>query len=311
VKTVLVTGGAGFIGSHLVRRLSGQGDRVIVLDDLSWGDPGRIENLSGVELIQADITTIGQHHEALRNVSHVFHLAALISAHESMEFPDRFYETNVTGLLRLLEVCSRLSRPRLVFASTSGVYGNTDREVKQEDDRPHPETVYALTKLTGEHLLRMYRDRFDYDDVSLRLFNVYGPNQNPEHPYANVTCQFARAAALQQPVQLVGDGEQTRDFVYIDDVIDAFMTAATRPCRHRIYNVGSGQSTSIARLLSLAQEVAGTSLEILRRPAWTNDIRSIRSDCSRLAAEHGFTAQVALHEGMTRTVASFRGSARA
>jgi len=306
VKSALVTGGAGFIGAHLVRRLATDGYRVIVVDDLSWGEARRVEPLSNVQLIRADIATIGEHERILRDVGLVFHLAALISAYESLESPDAYFKTNVTGLLRILEACSRLSRPRFVLASTSGVYGNTPEPLKQEDDPPMPATVYALTKLAGENLLRMYRGRFGYDDVSLRLFNVYGPGQNPGHPYANVTCQFARAAAMRTPVQLVGDGEQTRDFIYIDDVIDAFMIAATRPCEHRIYNVGSGRPTSIGRLLAIVEDVSGSSLEVERRPPWPNDIRAIRADCARLRDEHGFSPRVGLQDGLSRTIDSFR-----
>jgi UDP-glucose 4-epimerase len=292
-----------------VRRLVRDGYRVIVLDDLSWGDARTIESLSSVRLIRADVATIGDHQRILDDVNLVFHLAALISAYQSLESPDAYFKTNVTGLLRVLEVCSRLSRPKFVLASTSGVYGNTPEPVKREDDPPMPATVYALTKLAGEHLLQMYRHRFGYDDVSLRLFNVYGPGQNPGHPYANVTCQFARAAAIRTPVQLVGDGEQTRDFIYIDDVIDALMIAATRPCEHRVYNVGAGRSTSITRLLALVEEASGSSLQVVRRPAWPNDIRAISADCSRLRAEHGFAPRVSLQEGLARTIESFRPQA--
>jgi nucleoside-diphosphate-sugar epimerase len=306
VNTALVTGGAGFIGAHLVKRLARDGWRIAVLDDLSWGDPRTIEGLDGVELIRADVANINHYQDILGGVSHVFHLAALISAYQSLEQPDAYLETNVTGLLRVLETCSHLSRPRVVFASTSGVYGNSPHAVKRESDPPMPTTVYALTKLAGEHLLHMYRDRFGYDDVSLRLFNVYGPGQNPEHPYANVTCQFARAAAIQAPVQLIGDGAQTRDFIYIDDVIDAFVIAATRPCQHRVYNVGGGSPSSILRLLRQAEELSGCSLEVVRRPAWPNDIRAISADCSRLRDEHGFAPQVSLRDGLARTIDAFR-----
>jgi UDP-glucose 4-epimerase len=308
VKSVLVTGGAGFIGAHLVKRLVGEGVRVVVLDDLSWGDAKKVD-LPGVEVIRSDVADIAKHAAAFANVSHVFHLAALISAYDSLTEPDPYVATNVLGVLRLIEACSSLNRPKVVFASTSGIYGNSKNQVKRESDMPMPATVYALTKLSGEHLLDMYRERVGYDDVSLRLFNVYGPGQNPKHPYANVTCKFAKAAALGEPVQLYGDGEQTRDFVYVEDVVSALMLVATRPSRHRLYNVGTGTQASIAELLQLAQDVSGTTLQISRMPPWQNDIRAIAADCTRLAEEHGFKPQVSLSEGLRRTVDFFRRGA--
>lgn len=305
MKSVLVTGGAGFIGAHLVRRLVDEGARVVVIDDLRWGEAKKID-LPGVELIVADIADIASYRSAFAGASHVFHLAALISAYDSLTEPDPYFRTNVLGTLRVLEICRELPRPKLVFASTSGVYGNSPCPVKRETDSPSPQTVYALTKLSGEHLLSMYRDRFGYDDVALRLFNVYGPGQNPSHPYANVTCKFAKAAAQGEPVQLFGDGAQTRDFVYVDDVVEAFMLVATRPCRERVYNVGTGVQASIASLLGIVRAVGGTPLEVARKPPWQNDILAIAADCSRLTDEHGYRPRVDLNLGLRKTVEFFR-----
>lgn len=305
MKKALVTGGAGFIGAHLVRRLVEAEYEVVVVDNLSWGDARKLPT-TGTRLISDSVLNLAKYEPELTGVTHVFHLAALISAYDSLLTPDPYVETNVLGLQRVLEACAKLERPRLVFASTSGIYGNTPQPMKVETDPPQPATVYALTKLAGEHLLEMYRERFHYDDVSLRLFNVYGPGQNPKHPYANVTCKFSRAAALGEGVKLYGDGSQTRDFIYVDDVVEAFLLAGSRPCRHRLYNVGTGAQASIATLLELAQQVADTQLQVERLPDWPNDIRAIGADCTRLFGEHGFSPKVSLREGLARTVQFFR-----
>jgi nucleoside-diphosphate-sugar epimerase len=309
METALVTGGAGFIGAHLVKRLAGEGIPVVVVDDLSWGDPAKLDRLANVRLIEADLADIGAHRQALKGVSHVFHLAALISAYDSLVTPDAYIRTNVTGLLRVLEACSDLRHPKLVFASTSGVYGNASAAARRENDPVTPATVYALTKLAGEHLLDMYRQRMGYDDVSLRLFNVYGPGQNLKHPYANVTCKFAHAAALGESVQLFGDGTQSRDFIHVDDVVEAMLRVARAPCRHRVYNVGTGESASIASLLALAQELAQTEIVVEHRPAWPNDIQAISADITRLESEFGFRAAVSLRAGLTDTIRPFQHGA--
>jgi UDP-glucose 4-epimerase len=240
----------------------------------------------------------------------VFHLAARISAYESLDEPESYFETNVTGLLRLFPLLERLDGPRLVFASTSGVYGNATARLRQESDLPSPATVYALTKLSAEHLLDMYRTKIGYDDVSFRLFNVYGPRQKPDHPYANVTCKYCWAAATGAPVVLFGDGEQTRDFIYVDDVVRVLLAAMDRPTPRRVYNVGTGQDASIGTLLELVQSLAGRRLTVERRPPWPNDIRAIAADTRRLQEDVGFSPEVSLSEGLSRTIDYFRRAQR-
>jgi UDP-glucose 4-epimerase len=273
---------------------------------------GKRERLAGVPhtLPETSVLELPKVAQQLQGVTHVFHLAALISAYESLEQPDRYLTTNVFGTLRVLELCEALTRPRLVFASTSGIYGNSAGAVKRESDLPSPATVYASTKLTGEQLLSLYRERFDFDDVSLRFFNVYGPGQSPKHPYANVTCRFSRAAALGEAVDLYGDGAQTRDFVYIDDVLDAVMAAATRPTASRLYNIGTGQDASIATLLEQVQLLSGAQIEVRRHAPWPNDIRHIRADISLAQRELGFAPQVSLRDGLARTIEFFRSAGR-
>lgn len=303
---ILVTGGAGFIGSHLIERLVARGDEVVVLDNVS---SGRWSNLDAVrdriEVIEDDVLNLLAHRAALAGVERIYHLAALISGYDSLQEPDAYVRCNVEGVLRVVEACRDLDRPRVIFASSSTVYGSEGAALRSERTAPHPITMYALTKLMGEHVLAMYRDLVGFSDVSLRLFNVYGPRQSPEHPYANVTCKFSHAAACGGAVKLYGDGKQTRDFVYVSDVVDALLRLGETG-RERIYNVGTGVDVSINKLLSLVQEVAGSNLAVEHLEGWPNDIRAIRADVSRIREELGFEARTSLADGLERTIAYFR-----
>jgi UDP-glucose 4-epimerase len=306
---VLVTGGAGFIGSHLCERLVARGDRVVVLDDVSSGAWSNLSGVRGrIEVIEDDVRNLLAHREALGGIECVYHLAALISGYDSLNEPDAYLRTNVEGVLRVVDLCRTLKSPRVVFASSSTVYGSDGDALRSETTPPRPITMYALSKLMGEHVFAMFRELVGYSDVSLRLFNVYGPRQSPSHPYANVTCKFSHAAARGGSVKLYGDGKQTRDFVYVDDVVDAMLRVGA-PTRERIYNVGTGLDVSIGSLLSMVQEVAGTELAVERLGDWPNDIRAIRADVSRIRSELGFEARTTLVEGLGRTVDFFRGKA--
>ncbi len=309
MSRALVTGGAGFIGAHLSARLVERGLEVVVVDDLSWGDAKKLDGLKNVSFVQGDIRDLAKLSPKLGSFSHVFHMAALISAYQSLEAPDDYFATNVGGLLRVLELCSKSQAPRVVFASTSGVYGNSEQPLKSEEDLPRPTTVYAATKLAGEHLLSMYRSRLGFDDVALRFFNVYGPGQSPKHPYANVTCRFSHAAAHGSAVQLYGDGSVTRDFIYIDDVVDAVLAVAFRPTQHRVYNVGTGRTASIADLLATVQRLAHRPITVERHPAWPNDIQSICANVDRLQQELGVSARVGFEDGLRQTIEYFARSA--
>jgi UDP-glucose 4-epimerase len=306
MSKVLVTGGAGFIGSHLCDRLVAEGEEVVVLDDLSSGHRDNLRHLAGqVEIVEDSVLRIGDHRRALAGVTRIYHLAALISGHDSLTQADDYLETNVTGLLRVIECARELPRPRIIYASSSTVYGNAGDIVRSESTVPAPITPYALSKLSGEHLLAMYTPVIGYEHVSLRLFNVYGPRQSPRHPYANVTCKFAHAAAHGLPVDLYGDGHQSRDFVFVSDVVEALQRAADAPSGG-VYNVGTGSEASILSLLERCEKLAGDTLEVRRQPPWENDIRRIRADISRIREDLGFEPEVSLDEGLARTMEYFR-----
>jgi UDP-glucose 4-epimerase len=305
-KSYLVTGGAGFIGSHLVDALLAAGHVVVVLDNFCSGKRENLAAASGdLRLIDGDIRSIGDYAKEIGRVDGIIHLAALISGYDSLADPDAYEDVNIRGLLRVIEYAAANNVSRILFASSSTVYGNREGVALTETVPPEPLTVYALTKLTGEHLLRLYGDMHEFSHCSLRLFNVYGPRQATDHPYANVTCKFSHAAANGLPVKLFGDGEQSRDFVYVDDVVRALM-AVLDGSAEQIYNVGTGRTAKIRELISELGRISGQPLAAERCPPWPNDIRSIQADTSRFAKEFGFRPEVGIHDGLARTVDFFR-----
>jgi len=309
MSKVLVTGGAGFIGSHLVERLLQDGHEVIVADDFSYGSRAHLAGCPGVRVLTTDVLDLPAHAAELAGVEVIFHLAALISSQDSLREPRRYFDTNVTGTLRVIETAAAVGARRIVLASSSTVYGNSAEPVKREDMLPQPITVYALSKLASEHLLALYAPIHGFSHVSLRLFNVYGPRQSPDHPYANVTCKLAHSVSHSRAIDVYGDGDQSRDFVYVDDVVGAFLAVALRSER-TVYNVGSGASHSINELVAAVQRVSGTPLVRRDLPPWPNDIRSIRADTQLIARDHGYAPKVSLDEGLRRSVEYFRETRR-
>ena len=304
---VLVTGGAGFIGSHVVERFVARGDDVTVLDDLSSGSRAHLRAVSDrITFLEDRVENIAAHAAALEGTRIVVHLGALISSYDSLVEPRRYVDANIGGLLELLALVRTWPSAHVVFASSSTVYGNRPDPVRRETDVPAPINVYALSKLTGEHLLAMYGPLYGFTHTSLRLFNVYGPRQSPTHAYANVTCKFSHAAATGAPVKLFGDGSVTRDFVYVDDVVDAFVEASAGPKPHAVYNVGTGADRSIAALLAEVEQLGGRTLDVERCPPWPNDIIAIRADVDRLRRDFERVPRVGLTQGLAQTIAYFR-----
>jgi UDP-glucose 4-epimerase len=307
-RHVILTGGGGFIGSHLAEALVALGDRVTVIDNFV---SGKRENLSAVadriDLIEGDFKTLASHAERIGKANAVIHLAALISGHDSLVDPLPYEQTNVLGLHALIEFVRKKRIGRVLFASSSTVYGQQPEIEVTERTLPRPTSVYALSKLAGEHLLDMYGKLHGFSHCSLRLFNVYGPRQATDHPYANVTCKFANAAAKGLPVLRYGDGNQSRDFVYVSDVVDAFV-AALDGAKADIYNVGTGSDHSINDLLDALAELSGKSVAVEDRPPWPNDIRRIRANMDRFEGDFGFRPAVEIGQGLAATVEFFRSA---
>jgi UDP-glucose 4-epimerase len=304
-RSYLVTGGAGFIGSHFCEALLARGDQVVVLDNFSSGKHTNLAAAKGpLTVVEGDIRDLARLDERIPQIDCIVHLAALISGQDSLRDPDEYDDVNIRGTARVIEFAAKRKVPRIVFASSSSVYGNGSAGALDEGTPPAPITVYALTKLVGEHLLDIYSRIHGFSHCSLRFFNVYGPRQAEDHPYANVTCKFSHAAANALPVKLYGDGEQSRDFIYVGDVVKAVM-AVLDGSQEAIYNVGTGKDRSINHLLRILEAHTGRAAEVEQCGAWANDIRQIRADITRLSKEFGFAPSVPLESGLASTVEFF------
>ncbi len=262
----LITGGAGFIGSHLARRLSARGS-VTVLDDLSTGKKG---NLAGINctFLQGSILDPAPLAEACAGATHVFHLAALVSVPESVAHPARCQEINVEGTHRVLAAAAQAGAQRFVLASSCAVYGDEPTMPKTETSPVAPASPYAKSKLEGEKLCAAG----PLPAVALRFFNVYGPRQDPRGPYAAAVPKFIEAARAGTPLTIFGEGHQTRDFVYVEDVTAALEHAALSPKMAGVYNVASGHSVSVLRLAEMVCALTGLRSEIRHAPARAGDI---------------------------------------
>ncbi len=303
-RVALVTGGAGFIGSHIVDRLVDEGWRVAVIDDLSSGHSAYVNPQA--ELYEIDICDDGLR-EVVRQISPdtVFHLAAQISVTVSIRDPLLDARINVIGFLNLMEALRATGLPRFVFTSTGGaIYGEPERNPVREDDPTRPESPYAAAKLACEGYLGVYKAAYGLDYSILRLGNVFGPRQDP-HGEAGVIAIFSRAMLAGNPVKIFGDGEDERDYVYVSDVVDAFMAVSDRG-GSSLYNIGTGIGTSVNQLYG---ELAGLT-EWQGRPEYLppreGDIHKVSLDAGLARRELGWTPTVDLADGLIKTLAFFR-----
>jgi UDP-glucose 4-epimerase len=306
-KPVLVTGGAGFIGSHLADRLVASGARVTILDDLS---DGREENLAGTasaaRLVRGSVCDDAAVEAATEGAEIVFHLAAMGSVPRSLEMPARYEEVNVNGTLRVLEASRRLGVRRVVYSGSSSAYGNTATLPKVESMRPDPLSPYAFTKLAGEHLMRAWSSSFGIETVSLRYFNIFGPRQRHDSPYAAVVPLFAEWLRSGVRPRIYGDGTQSRDFTYVDNAVHANLLAATAPSelRGQVVNVACGTRYSLIDLLLKMSELLGVNSDPEFLPPRRGDVRDSEADISAARALMGYTVQVPFEEGLRRTLAA-------
>jgi UDP-glucose 4-epimerase len=305
----LVTGAAGFIGSRLSLRLVAEGHDVVGLDDLS---EGRLDNLADVPEIRferADLRDAGAVQAAARGCDTIFHQGALKSVPRSIEEPARFTEVNVLGTLNVL-LAARDTSASVVSASSSSIYGDQDRFPLTEDMEPRPLSPYAASKLAGEAYCRAWWASFGVPTVSLRYFNVYGPGQDPASEYAAVVTRFTDACLTGGRPVIYGDGEQGRDFTFIDDVVEANLLAARAPqeARGRAFNIGGGaEPTSVNGLLGLIADSCGVEVEPVREPERPGDIRRSEADVGLARTLLGFEPKVGIADGLRRTVDWFRG----
>ncbi len=305
----LVTGGAGFIGSHLVEALLARGRAVRVIDNLSTGS---LENLRGlrVEFVEGDIRDREAVDRAMLGVERVFHLAAMISVPGSMEDPLGCYETNLMGSLRVLEAAREHGVRSAVLASSAAVYGEVETPV-DEDMLPHPQSPYAASKLAMEQAGRLYVENYDLPVVSLRFFNVYGPRQSPDSAYAAVIPAFIRALLDGRAPVIYGDGEQMRDFIFVGDVARAMILASeSEHVAGEVFNVGSGATVSIQGLAAILRELIPGAPGVDYGPPRPGDIRFSSADIENARQRIGFHPEVSLESGLIKVVQWFRSVRR-
>lgn len=303
---VLITGGAGFIGSHLAAALQGRAT-VRVLDNLR---SGHRRNLAGlpVEWMEGSILDRAAVARAVAGVDYVFHLAALVSVPESVARPHDCVEINVTGLLHVLEASAAAGVRKLCFSSSAAVYGNNPVVPKREDMVPEPRSPYAVTKLDGEYYCHQYTESGRLETAALRFFNVFGPRQDPAGAYAAAIPLFMERALAGRPLLIFGDGGQTRDFVYVEDVVGALLFAATTPGLTGVYNVGYGGQITVLEVAQRILALAGSASPIQYLAERLGDVRHSRADVAKLQ-QAGFRPRGTLEQGLAATLASLRSPA--
>ncbi len=304
----LVTGGAGFIGSHLVRRLLELGERVRVLDDFSTG---RRSNLAGLEqnceLIEGDIRDRGLVQGCMHGVEVVFHLAARASVPRSVEQPLAAHEVNVTGTLNLLLAAREAGVRRFVYSSSSAAYGDTPTLPKSEEMAPQPQSPYAVSKLAGEYYCTCFARVYGLSTISLRYFNVFGPRQDPDSPYAAAIPAFLARMLRGQPPIIYGDGEQSRDFCYIDNVVEANLRAAgAAGGGGEVVNIACGERITLNAIVALINRRLGTDLSPLYEPPRPGDVRHSLAALERARAVLGYEPRIMFAEGLERTIEWYR-----
>ena len=295
----LVTGGAGFIGSHIVKELIRQGQKVTVLDNLS---SGKLDNLAPVKnkiaLIQGDICDLALVQKACKGVDYVLHLAALISVAESMAKPQETAQINVQGTVNVLEAAKQCEVKRLVFSSSAAVYGTRPELPYKETTPTDCQSPYAWSKQVGAELCQLYTKAYGLETVSLRYFNVFGTGQNPNSAYAAVIAKFMQLAAENKPLDIDWDGLQSRDFVSVKDVVQASLLAVTKGVSGETYNVASGHTYTLLELVDTIEKVSGRKLKRVSRPKRPGDVHESSADISKIVSL-GYKPSVTLEEGLT------------
>lgn len=297
---VLVTGGAGFIGSHLANQLRRQGHSVRVLDDLSAGDPARLA--PGIHLNRGDVKDVPKLWSLLQGVDVVFHLAALVSVPASVLYPREYNDVNVGGTVSLLEACRDVGVvKRVVLASSATVYGNHSTQPVHEAMETRPGVPYAVSKLAAEQYLFTMGRISGYETVALRIFNAYGPGQTLPPAHAPVIPQFLQQILGRGSVVVFGDGKQTRDFVYIDDVVDALISAAAAPeVNGQIINIGSGVETSLDALIETMASIARTQANVLYNLEASGGIQRLAADISKARQLLKYRPRMGLETGLRK-----------
>jgi nucleoside-diphosphate-sugar epimerase len=305
----LVTGGAGFIGSSIAEALLAAGDTVRILDDFSTGRRENLQSLGGRhELVEGSIVDPATVERAMRGVEVVFHQAAIPSVVRSVEHPQPTMQVGVQGTTVLLDAARHAGVRRFVFAASSAAYGETPVLPKVETMRPQPLSPYAVSKLTGEELLRVFSGLYGLETVSLRYFNIFGPRQDPKSEYAAVVPKFVTAALRKERPVVFGDGEHTRDFCFIENAVRANLLAAgtSRKLAGQVVNIACGEKTSLNQLLAIIGDLVGARLEPDHRPPRPGDVRDSLADVTAARELLGYEPRVLVREGLKRTIDALR-----
>jgi len=310
MKNVLVTGGAGFIGSALVRGLlaDAEVERVVVADNLIAGKEENLaEVIDSVEFHDADIRDYAAIEELCRGVDVVFHEAAISSVPRSISEPVLCHEINVDGTFNVLRAAHEQKVRRVLFAASAAAYGNSPELPKREDMLPDPGSPYAVQKLAGEYYLRTFQDNFDIETVALRYFNVFGTRQDPASPYSGVLSIFCNAVLDRRAPTIFGDGEQSRDFIYVDNIVELNLLAArSEAAAGKVYNAGLGVQTTLNETWALLQKIEGVDLPPEHGPGREGDVKHSLADISAAQRDLGFSPAVGYEEGLRKTLDWYR-----
>lgn len=305
MSRILVTGGAGFIGSNLTKRLLEDSNKVRVLDNFSTG---KRENLEGVydriELIEGDIRSYHTVMKALEGIDYVFHEAALPSVPRSIYDPITSNDVNIVGTLNLLQCSKDMGIKKFIFASSSSVYGDNPELPKKEAMKPMPKSPYALTKLAGEHYCSIFYRIYGLPTVSLRYFNVFGPNQDPNSQYSAFIPKIFRAVRGKGKIIVFGDGEQTRDFTYVENVVRANMLSlsAKENAYGEYFNVATGKSISVNEIIRFVFEESGMKADVENAPVRPGDVRDSLADIGKITEGLGYSVSVHVRDGLKKAM---------
>ena len=303
-KKAVVTGGAGFIGSHIAGELIRRGYFVVVLDDLSSGKKENIEGLlkmGNASFVEGSVTDLSFIHEIFVDAHYVFHQAAIPSVPRSVAKPLASNEANLTGTLNVLVAARACGVDKVVCASSSSVYGDTPVLPKNENMMPNPQSPYAVTKLAGEYYCKTFGEIYGFPTVCLRYFNVYGPRQDPDSEYAAVIPKFAKQVCEGHSPVIFGDGEQTRDFTFVEDVVQANILAAEESATG-VFNVGRGESISLNELAGLVIDIMGKDMKPVYQEPRPGDIKHSLADISKARQDLGYNPRHSLREGLKKTL---------
>ncbi len=308
MKNVLVTGGAGFIASHIATALVERGDKVRVLDNLCTGFRHNLSHIEDdIEFIQGDVADERVVAKAMQGIELVFHQAALASVQLSIEQPLATHASCVTGTLNVLHQAAKAGVGRLVYAASSSAYGDRPFVAKRETDLPQVLSPYAAAKLAGELYCQAFYHSFGLDTVGLRYFNVFGPRQDPASPYSAVIPIFVSAILSGRPPTIYGDGHQSRDFIYVGNVVQGNLLAAeTQSAAGKIFNMAEGRQTSLLQLLGLLSELLGTTVKPKFEAARQGDVRESMADISQARSVLGFEPKTGLVDGLRQTIDYYR-----